>query len=75
MDPITNGDYPHIMDSLIRNKLPKFSEEESKLLKGSFDFLGLNYYNALYAAYAPQFNSGNKRYSTDPRVNQSRKHN
>ncbi|XP_031282531.1 beta-glucosidase 12-like [Pistacia vera] len=71
MDPITNGDYPHSMHSLVGNRLPKFSEEESKLLKGSFDFLGLNYYTALYAAYAPQLNSGNKSYSTDPRVNQS----
>ncbi|KAJ0083443.1 hypothetical protein Patl1_29843 [Pistacia atlantica] len=59
------------MHSLVGNRLPKFSEEESKLLKGSSDFLGLNYYTALYAAYAPQLNSGNKSYSTDPRVNQS----
>ncbi|KAJ0084984.1 hypothetical protein Patl1_29838 [Pistacia atlantica] len=63
------------MDSLVGNKLPKFSKKESKLLKGSFDFLDLNYYTTLYAAYAPQLNSGNKSYSTNPCVNQSRKHN
>ncbi|KAJ0083831.1 hypothetical protein Patl1_29829 [Pistacia atlantica] len=75
MDPITNEDYPHSMDSFVGNRLLKFSEEESKMLKGSFDFLSLNYYTTLYAAYAPQLNSGNKSYSIDPHVNQSRKHN
>ncbi|KAK4855446.1 hypothetical protein QYF36_007427 [Acer negundo] len=69
MDPLTNGDYPHTMKSLVGSRLPKFSEEESNIIKGSFDFLGLNYYSANYAAYAPQFRSGNKSYVTDSLVN------
>ncbi|KAJ4724163.1 Beta-glucosidase [Melia azedarach] len=71
MDPITNGDYPHSMRSLVGNRLPKFSKEESELLKGSFDFLGLNYYTSNYVAYAPQLKSGNKSYLTDPLYNLS----
>ncbi|GMN26516.1 hypothetical protein TIFTF001_001342 [Ficus carica] len=46
-------------------RLPKFTEEESKLVKGSYDFLGLNYYTANYAAYAPYHNSVNTSYVTD----------
>ncbi|KAF9613304.1 hypothetical protein IFM89_006814, partial [Coptis chinensis] len=52
MDPLTYGNYPSIMQSLVRNRLPKFSEEQSRMVKGSFDFLGLNYYTANYAANA-----------------------
>lgn len=45
----------------MKNYVPKrnlapFSEEESKLLKGSIDFLGLNYYTANYAADDPHPN-------------------
>ena len=42
------------MRSLVKDRLPKFTKEQSKLVKGSFDFIGLNYYTANYAAYAPQ---------------------
>ncbi|KAK9941264.1 hypothetical protein M0R45_017877 [Rubus argutus] len=68
MDPLTNGDYPHSMRSLVGNRLPKFTKEQSKLLIGSFDFLGLNYYTANYAAYAPHQNFVNASYMTDARA-------
>ncbi|KAJ4724164.1 Beta-glucosidase [Melia azedarach] len=69
MDPITSGTYPHSMKVLVGNRLPKFSKEESEMLKGSFDFLGLNYYTSNYVAYAPQLRSGNKSYLKDPLIN------
>ncbi|KAF8403881.1 hypothetical protein HHK36_011987 [Tetracentron sinense] len=65
MDPITYGDYPHSMRSIVGNRLPKFSEEQSMMVKGSFDFLGLNYYTANYAANIPYSNSVNISYTTD----------
>ncbi|KAK3030132.1 hypothetical protein RJ639_038881 [Escallonia herrerae] len=64
MDPITKGDYPHIMRSLVGDRLPRFSKQQSKFLKGSFDFIGLNYYTAYYVADAPHSNT-NKSYITD----------
>ncbi|WRX34757.1 Glycoside hydrolase family 1 - like 10 [Theobroma cacao] len=73
MDPITIGSYPHSMQSLVGNRLPKFNEEHSEMLKGSFDFLGLNYYTANYAAYAPELNAGKPSYLTDARANLSTK--
>ncbi|XP_034222467.1 beta-glucosidase 24-like [Prunus dulcis] len=71
MEPITSGHYPHSMRHLVGDRLPPFKEEESKLLAGSFDFLGLNYYTTYYASYAGHNNSVKPSYVTDPRVNQS----
>ena len=53
MDPLTNGDYPPSMRFLVGKRLPKFTNEESKLLKGSYDFIGVNYYSARYASAYP----------------------
>jgi len=69
MDPITYGDYPHTMRSLVGGRLPKFSAVQSAMLKGSYDFLGLNYYTSNYAAYAPSFKSTKRSYSTDSIAN------
>ncbi|OAY30227.1 beta-glucosidase 12 [Manihot esculenta] len=68
MDPLINGDYPHTLKSLVGNRLPKFSEEQSKLVRGSIDFLGLNYYTANYAAHAPSSNAIQLSYLTDARA-------
>ncbi|KAK9941276.1 hypothetical protein M0R45_017889 [Rubus argutus] len=66
MDPLTNGDYPKSMKSLVGDRLPKFKKEESKLLKGSFDFIGLNYYTSAYISDAPQLRTvPNASYMTD----------
>ncbi|KAJ8436489.1 hypothetical protein Cgig2_000474 [Carnegiea gigantea] len=69
MDPITHGDYPYTMRSLVGDRLPKFSCEESQMLNGSFDFIGLNYYTACYAADAPLLRNATPNYSTDSLVN------
>ncbi|XLR19457.1 hypothetical protein S83_047369, partial [Arachis hypogaea] len=45
-DPLRRGDYPVIMKSLVESRLPKFSSHESSLVRGSFDFIGLNYYTS-----------------------------
>ena len=74
LDPLTgltNGDYPHSMQSLVGNRLPKFTKEQSKLVNGSFDFLGLNYYTANYAAYSYHSNAEHASFLTDSLVNLS----
>ncbi|PWA94662.1 beta-glucosidase [Artemisia annua] len=54
MEPLFSGKYPNTMiDNILDGRLPKFTEEESNLLKGSYDFLGLNYYVSQYATTAP----------------------
>lgn len=49
MDPVHFGKYPDIMVKNVGDRLPKFTDEESKLIKGTYDFIGLNHYSSLYA--------------------------
>ncbi|KAF7823962.1 beta-glucosidase 12-like [Senna tora] len=69
MDPLIRGDYPKSMRTLVGNRLPKFSRQESKLVKGSFDFVGLNYYTTYYAANAPSLSNARPNYQTDSLAN------
>ncbi|XP_019168138.1 PREDICTED: vicianin hydrolase-like [Ipomoea nil] len=65
LDPITYGEYPASMRALVGRRLPKFTPEEIKLVKGSIDFLGINYYTTYYAAPTLSFNAVNLSYTTD----------
>ncbi|KAK9926669.1 hypothetical protein M0R45_023884 [Rubus argutus] len=53
MEPIVYGDYPKSMIDLVKERLPRFTEEEKKLVKGSFDFIGINYYTTRYGKNVP----------------------
>ncbi|KAF9619066.1 hypothetical protein IFM89_004424 [Coptis chinensis] len=52
MDPLTYGNYPRSMQSLVGNRLPKYLEEQSRIVKGLYNFLGQNYYIANYVRNA-----------------------
>ncbi|KAL8259682.1 hypothetical protein R6Q59_027635 [Mikania micrantha] len=57
MEPLFSGKYPNTMiQNVTNNRLPKFTNDQSKLLMGSYDFLGLNYYVSQYATTAPATN-------------------
>ncbi|XP_074278118.1 beta-glucosidase 40-like [Silene latifolia] len=49
LDPIMFGDYPSSMKERVGNRLPKFSQADSNLVKGSLDFVGINHYTTYYA--------------------------
>ncbi len=49
-DPIYLGDYPQVMKDRLGERLPRFTQEEKLLVKGSSDFFGLNHYTTMYAA-------------------------
>ncbi|KAM7508714.1 hypothetical protein LguiA_019167 [Lonicera macranthoides] len=68
MEPLTTGDYPESMKKLVGSRLPKFSVEQSEKLKGSYDFLGLNYYTATYVTDGPKSNPENLSYTTDSEI-------
>ncbi|KAK3219062.1 hypothetical protein Dsin_013032 [Dipteronia sinensis] len=53
VEPLVYGDYPRIMREIVKDRLPTFSAQEKKLIKGSFDFIGLNYYTSRYAKSIP----------------------
>ncbi|KAL2514209.1 Beta-glucosidase 17 [Forsythia ovata] len=69
LNPLTYGDYPKSMHALLGKRLPNFTHEEAELVKGSYDFLGLNYYTSFYAANLPAFNTVNTSMSTDKNAN------
>lgn len=49
-DPIWRGDYPKSMRERLGKRLPQFTRQEKKLLRGSADFLGLNHYSSAVAS-------------------------
>lgn len=59
VDPIVFGDYPEVMKTRLKERLPQFSKEESNLLIGSTDFLGLNHYTTMYASHSEEIQAGN----------------
>ena len=65
MDPLTYGYYPRTMVDLLGSRLPKFTGEESQLLKKSYDFLGLNYYTSYFVKNNDKFDDVHLRYATD----------
>ncbi|KAL7192438.1 hypothetical protein ACSBR2_024302 [Camellia fascicularis] len=46
--PIEYGEYPKTMQEIVGDRLPKFTKEEVKMVKGSMDFVGINQYTAYY---------------------------
>ncbi|XP_022635228.1 cyanogenic beta-glucosidase-like [Vigna radiata var. radiata] len=73
MEPLTSGKYPETMRKLVGKRLPEFTEEQSRLLAGSLDFLGLNYYTTNYAANRPKVepsptSKSEPSYTTDANV-------
>lgn len=53
-DPVYKGDYPAVMKERLGDRLPKFSEAEKVMIKGTSDFFGLNHYTTMFAAQASE---------------------
>ncbi|KAL5058139.1 hypothetical protein RYX36_029743 [Vicia faba] len=53
LNPLTFGDYPDIMKRNVGSRLPSFTKKESNLVKGSIDFLGINFYYSFYVKNKP----------------------
>ncbi|KAM6570243.1 hypothetical protein CsatB_018228 [Cannabis sativa] len=49
LEPLIFGDYPQIMRDYVQERLPIFTIEEKRLIRGSLDFIGVNYYTSRYA--------------------------
>ncbi|KAL9670290.1 hypothetical protein QQ045_007841 [Rhodiola kirilowii] len=50
--------------NIVQDRLPKFTEEEVKLVKGAFDFIGINHYTTFYL-YDPGNQTGPVSYMRD----------
>lgn len=64
LDPLINGQYPKTMQNIVQDRLPKFTEVEVKLVKGAFDFIGINHYTTFYI-YDPGNQTGPPSYMND----------
>jgi beta-glucosidase len=52
-DPVYFGHYPASMAAQLGDRLPRFTEEEASLVKGSNDYYGMNHYCANYIKHKP----------------------
>lgn len=68
MEPLTRGHYPHRMRAALGNRLPHFTKKQTKMVKGAYDFIGINYYDAFYAFELPPNISIVPVYLNDSRV-------
>lgn len=52
-DPVYFGDWPNWLKEVLGYRLPAFTQEDKALLKGSFDYFGLNFYDSMFAKSNP----------------------
>ncbi|KAG6486956.1 hypothetical protein ZIOFF_055537 [Zingiber officinale] len=48
LHPLTYGHYPESMQVIVKERLPKFTEEQAKMVKDSYDYVGVNQYTSYY---------------------------
>ncbi|KAF8053815.1 hypothetical protein N665_1372s0003 [Sinapis alba] len=68
MDPTVYGDYPEVMKKSIGKRLPSFTAAQSKKLRGSFDFVGVNYYSAFYVKSIAEVDLNTPNWRSDARI-------
>jgi len=50
LNPLVYGDYPEIMKRIVGSRLPKFTKEQSEMIRGTADFVGINHYTSVYVS-------------------------
>ncbi|XP_031253392.1 beta-glucosidase 44-like [Pistacia vera] len=65
LHPITYGEYPRTMQELVKDRLPKFTEAEVQMVKGSIDYVGINVYTGYYMMDPPWPQSNITSYQND----------
>ncbi|KAG2326095.1 hypothetical protein Bca52824_008823 [Brassica carinata] len=68
LDPVIYGDYPKVMKTYVGSRLPSFTAEQSKMLRNSYDFIGINYYTARFVAHRPHIDPARPRFRTDHHI-------
>lgn len=67
--PLVYGQYPKEMLEGTTSRVKAFTPEESKRLRGSLDYVGINYYGAFFSTPLATVNSSQISYHSDMRVN------
>lgn len=50
INPLVYGDYPELMKRIVGSRLPKFTKEQSEMIRGTADFIGINHYTSVYVS-------------------------
>ncbi|XP_020235716.1 beta-glucosidase 11 isoform X2 [Cajanus cajan] len=73
MNPFTFGDYPDVMKKNAGSRLPSFTQKESNMVRGSIDFIGINFYYSFYVKNShSSLHKENGDYITDMSVEMQR---
>jgi hypothetical protein len=73
LNPFIFGEYPAIMKKNVGSRLPFFTSSETNLVKGSLDFLGINFYYSFYVKNnAKSLQQKNRDYTADMAVELTR---
>jgi beta-glucosidase len=67
INPLVYGDYPEVMKKVVGPRLPKFTKEQSQLVRGSTDFIGINHYTSVFVSdrSGSSADSGLRDYNAD----------
>ncbi|GJM96337.1 hypothetical protein PR202_ga13161 [Eleusine coracana subsp. coracana] len=65
LDPLINGHYPKVMQDIVKDRLPSFTPEQAKLIKGSSDYFGINQYTTNYISNQQTRQQTPTSYSSD----------
>ncbi|RZC85288.1 hypothetical protein C5167_041473 [Papaver somniferum] len=68
LKPLVHGHYPQNMIEILKDRLPVFTYDQYLKIKGSFDFIGLNYYTTSCISNDPPTNATEISYSDDPQA-------
>ncbi|KAM0844833.1 hypothetical protein ACQ4PT_056772 [Festuca glaucescens] len=68
VDPLINGQYPQIMQDLVKERLPRFTPDQAEVVKGSADYIGINQYTASYMKGQKVLQQAPTSYSADWQV-------
>lgn len=67
MEPITHGDYPQTIKDNVGARLPSFTPEQKEKLKGSYDFVGINYFTSAFVAHVDNVDLEKPSWEADSR--------
>ncbi|KAL8111031.1 beta-glucosidase 44-like [Apium graveolens] len=68
LHPIVYGEYPKTMQNIVKDRLPRFTKEEVKIVKGSADLIGINQYTTYYMQHVAVNESMPPGYQNDWQV-------
>jgi len=71
LGPLVHGEYPGTMTGFLGDRLPRFTPEQRRRVRGSYDFIGVNYYTTYSTSARPAPDGPAQSYDGDILANTS----